>query len=42
MLTGDLNIIDVEWIVQYKIENPSAWLFQRADRDTTIRDITSR
>ena len=22
MLTGDLNIIDVQWIVQYKIENP--------------------
>ncbi|MFA6839397.1 MAG: FtsH protease activity modulator HflK [Sphaerochaetaceae bacterium] len=40
MLTGDLNIIDVEWIVQYKIENPSAWLFNVQDRDTTIRDIS--
>lgn len=23
MLTGDLNIIDVQWTVQYKIENPT-------------------
>lgn len=27
MLTGDLNIIDVEWIVQYRITDPRAWLF---------------
>ncbi len=27
MLTGDLNIIDVEWIVQYQIVDPRAWLF---------------
>ncbi len=40
MLTGDLNIIDVEWIVQYKIEDPAAWLFNVQDRDTTIRDIS--
>ena len=27
MLTGDLNIIDVEWIIQYQILDPRAWLF---------------
>ena len=27
MLTGDLNIIDVEWIIQYQIVDPRAWLF---------------
>ena len=27
MLTGDLNIIDVEWIIQYRITDPRAWLF---------------
>ena len=27
MLTGDLNIIDVEWIIQYQIMDPRAWLF---------------
>ncbi|MEE8441603.1 MAG: FtsH protease activity modulator HflK, partial [Spirochaetia bacterium] len=27
MLTGDLNIIDVEWIIQYRITDPKAWLF---------------
>ncbi len=40
MLTGDLNIIDVQWIVQYKIENPYAWLFNVESRETTIRDIS--
>ncbi len=27
MLTGDLNILDVEWDIQYRIINPRAWLF---------------
>ena len=27
MLTGDLNIIDVEWIIQYQIVDARAWLF---------------
>ena len=25
MLTGDLNIVDVEWIIQYRIVDPAAW-----------------
>jgi len=40
MLTGDLNIIDVEWIVQYKVENPKDWLFNVQKGETTIRDIS--
>jgi membrane protease subunit HflK len=39
MLTGDLNIIDVEWIVQYKIEDPVKWLFNVESREKTVRDI---
>ena len=40
MLTGDLNIVDVEWIIQYKIVDPAAWLFNVKDRTKTIRDIS--
>jgi len=40
MLTGDLNIISVEWIIQYKITDPKAWLFNVSDREKTIRDIS--
>jgi len=40
MLTGDLNIVDVEWIIQYRIKDPKAWLFNIEDRHKTIRDIS--
>jgi len=40
MLTGDLNIIDVEWIIQYQITDPRAWLFNVQDQHKTIRDIS--
>ncbi|MBK5199965.1 MAG: FtsH protease activity modulator HflK [Spirochaetaceae bacterium] len=40
MLTGDLNIIDVEWIVQYQINEPKKWLFQVNQKEKTIRDIS--
>ncbi len=40
MLTGDLNIVDVEWIIQYRIDNPKAWLFNVTDREKTIRDTS--
>ncbi len=40
MLTGDLNIVDVEWIIQYRIVDPKAWLFNLEDRHKTIRDIS--
>ena len=40
MLTGDLNIVDVEWIIQYRIVDPAAWLFNVQERVQTIRDIS--
>jgi len=40
MLTGDLNIVDVEWIIQYRIVDPKAWLFNVQERIKTIRDIS--
>jgi modulator of FtsH protease HflK len=40
MLTGDLNVIDVQWIIQYRIEDPIRFLFQVRDTSKTIRDIT--
>jgi modulator of FtsH protease HflK len=40
MLTGDLNIADVTWTIQYRINNPKAWLFNVEDQRKTIRDIS--
>jgi len=42
MLTGDLNIINVEWVVQYKIIDPKAWLFNvhEKERENTVRDVS--
>ncbi len=40
MLTGDLNIIDVQWAIQYRIVDPRAWLFNVEFKDQTIRDIS--
>ena len=41
MLTGDLNILNVEWVVQYRIVDPKAWLFnvQENERTNTVRDV---
>ena len=40
MLTGDLNVIDVQWIVQYRIEDPVRYLFRVRESPQTIRDIS--
>ena len=40
MLTGDLNIVDVEWIIQYRIVDPVNWLFKVQNQVQTIRDIS--
>ncbi|MDR0495477.1 MAG: FtsH protease activity modulator HflK [Treponema sp.] len=40
MLTGDLNIVDVEWIIQYRIVDPRAWAFNVRERTATIRDVS--
>ncbi len=40
MLTGDLNIAEVKWIVQYKIVDPVAYLFNVRNPLETIRDVS--
>ena len=40
MLTGDLNVIDVQWIVQYRIYDPIRYLFSVRDTQQTIRDVS--
>jgi membrane protease subunit HflK len=37
MLTGDLNVAVVEWIVQYRIRDPRAFLFHVRDVPETFR-----
>ena len=39
MLTGDLNIADVRWVVQYTIKDANAYLFNLRDVSNTIRDV---
>lgn len=40
MLTGDLKVVDVEWVVQYRIIDPDKFLHRVSDKDKTIRDIS--
>lgn len=40
MLTGDLKVIDVEWVVQYRISDANLFLHQARDPRKTIRDIS--
>lgn len=40
MLTGDLNITDVEWIVQYLIKDARSYLFNIREPRQTIRDAS--
>lgn len=40
MLTGDLNLADVEWVVQYRIDNPYNFLFKVRNPENTLRDIS--
>lgn len=37
MLTGDLNVAIVEWIVQYKIRDPYNYLFKLRDAEATFQ-----
>lgn len=39
MLTGDLNVVVLEWIVQYKIKNAFDYLFKMRNADDTFRDM---
>jgi membrane protease subunit HflK len=38
MLTADGNIIDVDFIVQYRIQDPEKYLFRIRDPEETLRD----
>lgn len=38
-LTGDLNVSDLEWIVQYQIADGFKYLFRIKDPQSTIRDV---
>ena len=40
MLTGDLNLADVEWVVQYRIDDPYQYLFIVRNPESTLRDIS--
>ncbi|MDD4907425.1 MAG: FtsH protease activity modulator HflK [Candidatus Omnitrophica bacterium] len=40
MLTGDLNILDVRWIVQFKIKDPIKFLFVVRNPVNIIRDVS--
>ncbi len=40
MVTGDLNAALVEWVVQYRIEDPRKYLFDVRDPGQTLRDLS--
>lgn len=40
MLTGDLNVAEVEWIVQYKVKDPYNYLFKIKDPVETLRAMS--
>lgn len=40
MVTGDLNVALVEWVVQFRIADPRAFLFRVRDPELSLRDIS--
>jgi membrane protease subunit HflK len=40
MVTGDLNAALVEWVVQYRIEDPKQYLFDVRNPGQTLRDLS--
>lgn len=40
MLTGDLNAAVVEWVVQYRIDDPQQFLFKVRRVEETLRDMS--
>ena len=40
LLTGDLNIADVEWVVQFQISQPKEFLFEIHDAKRALRDLS--
>lgn len=39
MLTGDLNVAVVEWIAQYRVQDPYKFLFKVRNVESTFRDV---
>ena len=40
MLTGDLNVAEVEWVVQFQISNPADYIFNTKDPIENIKDVS--
>lgn len=40
MVTGDLNAASVEWIVQFRVNNPRQFLFQVKEPESTLRAVS--
>ena len=40
MLTGDLNLADVEWVIQYRIVDSYKYLFRVRDAEDALRDMS--
>lgn len=40
MVTGDLNAATVEWIIQYRIDDPQSYLFHFRNPDETLRNLS--
>ena len=40
MLTSDRNVIDLEWIIQYKVQDPIFFAFKVKDVRQAVRDIS--
>jgi len=40
MLTGDLELVHVQWSLLYRIDDMRTWLFKVRDQEQTIRDIS--
>ena len=39
MLTGDLNVLEIQWITQYQVSDPYAYLFKLREVTDTFRDM---
>lgn len=40
MVTGDLNVADVEWVIHYQIADPFKYLFQASEPIRNLRDVS--
>ena len=39
MLTDDENIIDIQFAVQYRLKDASAWVFNNRDQEVTVKQV---